>query len=63
MKLIIEPKCPYCRQEYEPKSVFNNPLAILYGEYLANTVKVVCQNCGEEYYVSKQIRFISRKNK
>lgn len=63
MKNIIHPKCPYCHKEFKPQSAFNNPLSGLYGEYCSDTVKVKCQNCGQEYFASKQTRFIPRKKK
>ena len=63
MKKVIDPKCPYCRKEFKSSSFFSNPLAGLYGEYSSDTVKIKCNHCGETYYVSKQTRFISRKNK
>jgi hypothetical protein len=63
MKAIVKPKCPYCHVEFKEKSPFENPLSSLYGEYCQDAVKVICQKCGNEYYVSKQTRFIARKNK
>lgn len=63
MKLLVMPKCPYCHTEYKLDSLFNNKLADLYGEYCLKTVEVTCQKCGNTYYVSKQTRFIGRKNK
>lgn len=61
MKKIVEPKCPYCHKEFKSKSMFSNPLSNLYGEYCSDTVKIICPYCNEEYYVSKQTRFIARK--
>lgn len=63
MKSIINPKCPYCHSEYKPKGAFNNRLSGLYGEYCSDTVSIVCDVCGETYYVSKQTRFLARKKK
>ena len=63
MKSIVNPKCPYCHKEYKSQSTFSNPFSGLYGQYCSDTVKVKCQDCGNEYFVSKQTRFISRKNK
>lgn len=62
MKNIIMPKCPYCHKEYNPKGMFNNDLSGLYGQYCSDTVSILCE-CGKEYYVSVQQRFIARKNK
>ena len=62
MKNKVMPKCPYCRKEYKPKSIFNNDLSGLYGQYSSDTVKITCE-CGNEYFVSLQQRFIARKNK
>ena len=63
MKDIVEPKCPYCHTEFSERGMFNNPLAGLYGQYCSDTVKVTCHKCGNEYFVSKQTRFIARKNR
>lgn len=63
MKEIIKPKCPYCHTEYKEKSAFSNRLSGLYGEYCSKTVSITCEKCGNTYYVSKQTRFIARKNK
>lgn len=61
MKENVMPKCPYCHTEFKPQGIFNNPLSNLYGEYCSSTVKVRCQNCNNEYFVSKQTRYIARK--
>lgn len=63
MKSIVHPKCPYCHKKFKPDSPFSNPLSGLYGEYCSDTVRIKCKNCGEEYFVSKQTRFLARKNK
>ena len=61
MQKIVNPKCPYCHKVLK-RTGFGSPLASLFGEYCSDTAEVKCE-CGETYYVSKQIRFISRKKK
>lgn len=63
MKKIVYPKCPYCHKEFEPRSMFNNELSGLYGQYCSDTISIKCSNCEETYYVGKQDRFIARKKK
>ena len=63
MKQIVKPKCPYCHVEFKERNVFDSPLSGLYGQYCSDTVNVTCQNCGNEYFVSKQTRFIARKKR
>lgn len=63
MQSIVNPKCPYCHKEFKAKGAFDNPLSGLYGQYCSDTVRIVCPFCGYEYFVSKQVRFIARKNK
>lgn len=62
MKSIVMPKCPYCHKEYKPPSLFNNKLSGLYGQYGSDTVSISCE-CGNEYFVSMQQRFIGRRKK
>ena len=63
MKENVMPKCPYCHAELKPHNIFNNPLSNLFGDYCCSTVKVRCQNCNNEYFVSKQTRYIARKKR
>lgn len=62
MKNIVMPKCPYCHKEYKPQGMFRNDLSGLYGHYHSDTIKITCE-CGNDYFVSLQQRFIARKNK
>lgn len=62
MQKIVNPKCPYCHKEIN-KTGFDSPLSSLFGQYCSDTTEVKCEYCGETYYVSKQVRFISRKKK
>ena len=63
MDKIINPKCPYCKKEFEMNDVLYNPLSDIYGDNKTDTAGVVCPYCNEKYYIRKYIRYVARKVK
>ena len=63
---ITFPKCPYCGFVHSNTRPDNNNWSKLVGMatgYGSRNVKLKCEQCGEEYRVSCNIRFWGRKER